>query len=97
MLEIEETKEQIIERYRAELGDWLKETYEVHCVLHGKFTGTFKGFLNKQVGCSECIEQGLVTWDKDFHQGIIWQAMNKLIADDKLAINQAEVTDENSY
>jgi hypothetical protein len=75
----------------------LKETYEVHCVLHGKFTGTFKGFLNKQVGCSECIKQGLVTWDKDFHQGIIWQAMNKLIADDKLAINQAEVTDENSY
>jgi hypothetical protein len=97
MLEIEETKEQIIERYRAELGDHLKKTYEVHCVLHGKFTGTFKGFLNKQVGCSECIKQGLVTWDKDFHQGIIWQAMNKLIADDKLAINQAEVTDENSY
>ena len=97
MLEIEETKEQIIERYRAELGDHLKETYEVHCVLHGKFTGTFKGFLNKQVGCSECIKQGLVTWDKDFHLGIIWQAMNKLIADDKLAINQAEVTDENSY
>ena len=52
MAEIEETKEQMIKRYRAELGDHLKETYEVHCVLHGKFTGTFRGFLNKQVGCS---------------------------------------------
>ena len=38
MAEIEETKEQMIKRYRAELGDHLKETYEVHCVLHGKFT-----------------------------------------------------------
>ena len=95
MAEIEETKKQMITRYRAELGDHLKETYEVHCVLHGKFTGTFRGFLNNPVGCNECIKQGLITWDRDFHQAIIWQAMNKLIADDKLAIREAEVTHEN--
>jgi len=95
MAEIEETKKQMIKRYRAELGDNLNETYEVHCVFHEKFTGTFRGFLNNQIGCGECIKQGLVTWDKDFYQGVIWQAMNKLIADKKLAIKQAEVTHEN--
>jgi hypothetical protein len=47
------------------------------------------------VGCGECQAQGMIAWDKDFHQGIIWQAINKLIADNKLAIKEAEVTDEN--
>ena len=94
MVEIEETKEQMIRRYRTELGDYLNETYEVHCALHGTFTGTFRGFLNNPVGCGECQAQGMIAWDKDFHQGIIWQAINKLIADNKLAIKEAEVTDE---
>ena len=95
MVEIEETKKQMIKRCRTELGDYLNETYEVRCVLHGKFTGTFRGFLNNPVGCNECISQEIVAWDKDFHQAIIWQAINKLIADNKLAIKEAEVTDGN--
>jgi hypothetical protein len=57
----EETKDQMIARYRKELKDDLQETYEGHCVLqdHGTFTGTFKGFLNNPLGCNSCLQQGL--------------------------------------
>ena len=86
----EETREQMINRLKVELGDYLHETYEVQCAFHGKITGTFDKFLNNQVGCKQCIKQGLEAWDRDFYQGIIWQAIHKLIADNKLAIKQAE-------
>jgi|TARA_B100001939_G_scaffold314662_1_gene299269 hypothetical protein len=86
----EETKEEMINRLKVELGDYLHETYEVQCVFHGKITGTFNKFLNRPSGCKQCIKHGLKAWDKDFHQGTIWQAIHKLIADNKLAIKQAE-------
>ena len=86
----EETREEMINRLKVELGDYLHETYEVQCAFHGKITGTFDKFLNNQVGCKQCIKQGLEAWDRDFYQGIIWQAIHKLIADNKLAIKQAE-------
>ena len=86
----EEPREQMINRLKVELGDYLHETYEVQCAFHGKITGTFDKFLNNPVGCKQCIKQGLVTWDRDFHQALIWQAIHKLIADNKLAIKQAE-------
>ena len=91
---IEESKEQMISRLKAEFGDQLQETYEIQCAFHGKITGTFDKFLNNQVGCKQCIKQGLVTWDRDFHQALIWQAIHKLIADNKLAIKQAEAEAE---
>ena len=78
----EETREEMINRLKAELGDQLHETYEVQCAFHGKITGTFDKFLDNPSGCKQCIKQGMVTWDRDFHQGII--------ADNKLAIKQAE-------
>tara|TARA_R100000781_G_scaffold76526_1_gene47527 strand:- start:367 stop:657 length:291 start_codon:yes stop_codon:yes gene_type:complete len=90
-----ETTKQMVKRCRKELGNWLDETYEVRCVIHGKFANTFNEFLNNPVGCNECINQGIEIWDRDFHQSLIWQAINKLIADNKLAIKEAEVTDEN--
>ena len=86
----EETREEMNNRLKVELGDYLHETYEVQCAFHGKITGTFDKFLNNQVGCKQCIKQGLEAWDRDFYQGIIWQAIHKLIADNKLAIKQAE-------
>ena len=57
---IEETKEEMISRLKAEFGDHLQETYEIQCAFHGKITGTFDKFLNNQVGCKQCIKQGLV-------------------------------------
>ena len=86
----EETREEMINRLKAELGDQLHETYEVQCAFHGKITGTFDKFLDNPSGCKQCIKQGMVTWDRDFHQAIIWQAIHKLIADNKLAIKPAE-------
>tara|TARA_R100001460_G_scaffold29594_1_gene58827 strand:- start:822 stop:1115 length:294 start_codon:yes stop_codon:yes gene_type:complete len=86
----EETREEMINRLKAELGDHLHETYELQCFFHGKITGTFDKFLNKPSGCKQCIKQGLKSWDRDFYQDTIWQAIHKLIADNKLAIKQAE-------
>ena len=39
----EETYDQMIARYRKDLGKDIRETYTGHCVLgdHGEFTSTF--------------------------------------------------------
>jgi hypothetical protein len=87
----EETKDQMIARYRKELKDDLQETYEGHCVLqdHGTFTGTFKGFLNNPLGCNSCLQQGLITWDRDINESLVWDAMRKMITEKKAAEQQA--------
>jgi hypothetical protein len=86
----EETKDQMIARYRKELKDDLQETYEGHCVLqdHGTFTGTFKGFLNNPLGCNSCLQQGLITWDRDINESLVWDAMRKMITEKKVAEQQ---------
>ena len=56
----EETREEMINRLKAELGDQLQETYEVQCAFHGKITGTFDKFLDNPSGCKQCIKQGMV-------------------------------------
>ena len=87
----EETKDQMIARYRKELKDDLQETYEGHCVLqdHSTFTGTFKGFLNNPLGCNSCLQQGLITWDRDINESLVWDAMRKMITEKKAAEQQA--------
>jgi hypothetical protein len=87
----EETKDQMIARYRKELKDDLQETYEGHCVLqdHGTFTGTFQGFLNNPLGCNSCLQQGLITWDRDINESLVWDAMRKMITEKKAAEQQA--------
>jgi hypothetical protein len=84
-------KDQMIARYRKELKDDLQETYEGHCVLqdHGTFTGTFKGFLNNPLGCNSCLQQGLITWDRDINESLVWDAMRKMITEKKAAEQQA--------
>jgi hypothetical protein len=79
----EETYDQMIARYRKDLGKDIRETYTGHCVLgdHGEFTSTFEGFLNNPIGCNACIQKGMITWDRDFNEALVWEAMKKVIAD----------------
>ena len=79
----EETYDQMIARYRKDLGKDIRETYTGHCVLgdHGEFTSTFEGFLNNPIGCNACIQKGMITWDRDFNEALVWEAIKKVIAD----------------
>tara|TARA_R110002073_G_scaffold309830_1_gene480288 strand:+ start:214 stop:513 length:300 start_codon:yes stop_codon:yes gene_type:complete len=94
----EETKTQMIARYRKELKGDLQETYEGHCVIedHGTFTGTFQGFLNNPLGCNACLQKGLITWDRDINQALVWSAMSKLITDKKVAEQKVAEAEEES-
>lgn len=86
----DETHEDMVAKYRKELGEDLNEIYTGHCVLHGKFEGTFYGFLNNPVGCDDCIRQNMIIWDRDFNESLIWAAIKKLIADKKSTENNSE-------
>jgi len=89
----EETYDQMIARYRKDLGKDIRETYTGHCVLgdHGEFTSTFEGFLNNPIGCNACIQKGMITWDRDFNEALVWEAIKKVIADkNKPKVEEAE-------
>jgi hypothetical protein len=89
----EETYDQMIARYRKDLGKDIRETYTGHCVLgdHGEFTSTFQGFLNNPIGCNACIQKGMITWDRDFNEALVWEAIKKVIADkNKPKVEEAE-------
>ena len=89
----EETYDQMIARYRKDLGKDIRETYTGHCVLgdHGEFTSTFEGFLNNPIGCNACIQKGMTAWDKDFNEALVWEAIKKVIADkNKPKVEEAE-------
>ena len=90
----EETYDQMIARYRKDLGKDIRETYTGHCVLgdHGEFTSTFEGFLNNPIGCNACIQKGMTAWDKDFNEALVWEAIKKVIADK----NKPKVEEEES-
>jgi len=79
----EETYDQMIARYRKDLGKDIHKTYTGRCVLgdHGEFTSTFEGFLNNPIGCNACIQKGMITWDRDFNEALVWEAIKKVIAD----------------
>ena len=89
----EETYDQMIARYRKDLGKDIRETYTGHCVLgdHGEFTSTFEGFLNNPIGCNACIQKGMIAWDRDFNEALVWEAIKKVIADkNKPKVEEAE-------
>jgi len=79
----DETYDQMVARYRKDLGDDIHETYTGRCVLgdHGEFTSTFEGFLNNPIGCNSCQREGMTAWDKDFNEVLVWEAIKKVIAD----------------
>ena len=79
----DETYDQMVARYRKDLGEDIHETYTGRCVLgdHGEFTSTFEGFLNNPIGCYACIQKGMITWDSDFNEALVWEAIKKVIAD----------------
>jgi len=89
----DETYDQMVARYRKDLGDGIHETYTGRCVLgdHGEFTSTFEGFLNNPIGCNSCQREGMVAWDKDFNEALVWEAIKKVIADkNKPKVEEAE-------
>tara|TARA_R100000935_G_scaffold15283_1_gene30389 strand:+ start:559 stop:846 length:288 start_codon:yes stop_codon:yes gene_type:complete len=86
----DETQEEMVARYRKELGEDLNEVYTGHCVLHGKFESSFAGFLNNPLGCNDCIRTNMIAWDRDINESLIWMAIRKLIADKKSTENNSE-------
>jgi hypothetical protein len=48
-----------------------------------------KAFLNNPLGCNSCLQQGLITWDRDINESLVWDAMRKMITEKKAAEQQA--------
>jgi hypothetical protein len=71
--------EERLQKLAEQLGDTVKETFTVKCMIHGEVNDTFENFIEKGYVCEKCQEVGALNIDKDFNQWIVYQGMKTLV------------------
>ena len=79
MQEEQSNQKERVQKLAKQLGDTVKETFTVKCMIHGEINDTFETYIDKGYVCEKCHQAGSLNIDRDFNQWIVYQGMKTLV------------------